>query len=47
MHRVWVEDLWPVIREKLRQRGVVDGVVPPPGPAADNDAGQRRIQAFF
>ena len=47
MHRVWAEDLWPVVREKLRQRGVIVGAVPPPGPAAENDPGQRRLHSFF
>ena len=47
MNRVWTEDLWPVMREKLRQRGVIVGAVPPPGPAANNGPGQRCLQSFF
>ena len=48
MNRVWAEDLWPVVREKLRQRGVIVGAVPPPDPAADGDPrGQRDIASFF
>ena len=47
MQTVWADDLWPIVREKLRQRGVIVGAVPPPGPAADNDPGQRGIASFF
>ena len=47
MQKVWAEDLWPVIREKLRQRGVIVGAVPLPCPAADSDPGQRSIASFF
>ena len=51
MNRVWAEDLWPVVREKLRQRGMIVGAVPPPGSpgaAADGDpGGQRDIASFF
>ena len=47
MQKVWTEDLWPVVREKLRQRGVIVGAAPPPGPAADSDPGQRGIASFF
>lgn len=47
MQKVWAEDLWPVVREKLRQRGVIVGGVPPLGPRSDNDPGQRRLQSFF
>ena len=47
MQKVWADDLWPVIREKLRQRGVIVGATPPSGPAADNDPGQPVIASFF
>ena len=47
MQKVWAEDLWPVIREKLRQRGVIVGATPPSGPAADGDSGQPGIASFF
>ena len=47
MQKVWAEDLWPVVREKLRQRGVIVGAVPPPDPIADNDPCQRGIDSFF
>ena len=47
MQKVWAQDLWPVVREKLRQRGLIVGAAPPPGPAADTDPGQRGIDSFF
>ena len=48
MNRVWTDDLWPIVREKLRQRGMIVGAVPPPPPgSADNDPGQRGIASFF
>ena len=47
MQKVWAEDLWPVIREKLRQRGVIVGAVSLPCPAADSDPAQRSIASFF
>ena len=47
MQKVWAQDLWPVVREKLRQRGLIVGAAPPPGPAADTDPGQGGIDSFF